>query len=120
MPMWDKDSLLKDRRAFIEHLQRLEAEGCSWLVVPLAEDESSGLFRCSRCETVAPDAAPLFSLATHIAFEQEVLRAIETSNSDREFESRVSRIVEEEPTPMVCGLCCPRGKPHRHDLNHAF
>ena len=78
------------------------------------------LFRCSKCEALAPDAAPLYSLATHIAFEQEVLHAIEASNSDTEFESRVSRIVEEEPTPMVCGTCCPRGKPHRHDLNHAF
>jgi hypothetical protein len=120
MPMWDKAALLKDRRAFIEHLQRLRAEGCLWLVVPLAEDESSGLFRCSKCEAVAPDAAPIYSLATHIAFEQEVLHAIEASSSDTEFESRVSRIVEEEPTPMVCGTCCPRAKPHRHDLNHAF
>jgi hypothetical protein len=120
MPMWDKAALLKDRQAFIKHLQRLEAEGCLWLVVPLAEDELSGLFSCSKCETVAPDAAPLYSLATHIAFEQEVLRAIEASNSEAEFESSVSRIIEEEPTPMVCATCCPRGKPHRHDLNHAF
>ena len=119
MPIWDKAALLKDRRAFIEHLQRLEAEGCLWLVVPLADDESSGLFRCSKCEALAPDAAPLYSLATHIAFEQEVVHAIEASCSDTEFESHVSRIVEEEPT-MVCGTCCPRGKPHRHDLNHAF
>ena len=29
------------------------------VVVPLAEDESSGLFRYSKCEKVAPDAAPL-------------------------------------------------------------
>ena len=120
MATWDKAALLKDRRAFIEHLQRLESEGCLWLVVPLAEDEASGLFRCSQCRAVAPDAAPLYSLATHIAFEQEVLRAIEASDSDAEFDSRVSHIVEEEPTPMVCGKCCPRGKPHRHDLNHAF
>ena len=118
--MWDKAALLKDRQAFIEHLQRVEAEGCRWLVIPLDEDESPGLFKCSKCGTVAPDAAPLYSLATHIAFEQEVLRAIEASSSDTEFEGRVSRIVEEEPTPMVCGACCPRGKPHRHDLNHAF
>lgn len=27
MPMWDKAALLKDTRAFIEHLQRLEAHG---------------------------------------------------------------------------------------------
>jgi hypothetical protein len=119
-PTWDKTALLRDRRAFIEHLQRLESEGCQWLVVPLEEDEASGVFRCSRCEAIAPDAAPLFSLATHIAFEQEVLRAIEASDSEVEFDSRVSRIVEEVPTPMVCGKCCPRGKPHRHDLNHAF
>ena len=118
--MWDKAALLKDRRAFIDHLQRLESEGCLWLVVPLEEDETSGPFRCSRCQAVAPDAAPLYSLATHIAFEYEVLHAIEASDSDMEFESRVSCIVEEEPTPMVCGKCCPRGKPHRHDLNHAF
>ena len=118
--MWDKAALLKDRRAFIDHLQRLESEGCLWLVVPLTEDETSGPFRCSRCQAVAPDAAPLYSLATHIAFEYEVLHAIEASDSDMEFESRVSCIVEEEPTPMVCGKCCPRGKPHRHDLNHAF
>ena len=120
MAMWDKGALLKDARAFIEHLQRLESEGCQWLVVPLAEDEASGLFLCSKCKAVAPDAAALYSLATHVAFEEEVLRAIEASNSDTEFYSRVSRIVEEEPTPMVCGKCCPRGKPHRHDLNHAF
>jgi hypothetical protein len=73
MPMRDKAALLKDRRAFIE---RLEWEGCLWLVVPLAEDESSGLFRCNKCEAVAPDAAPIYSLATHIAFEHEVLHAI--------------------------------------------
>ena len=78
------------------------------------------LFRCSKYEAVALDAAPIYSLATHIAFEREVLHAIEASSSDTEFESRVSRIVEEEPTPMVCGTCCPRGKPHRHDLSHAF
>jgi len=41
MPMWDKAALLKDRRAFIEHLQWLDSEGCLWLLVPLAEDESS-------------------------------------------------------------------------------
>jgi hypothetical protein len=117
---WDKAALLKDKRAFIEHLQRLESQGCRWLVVPLEKDETSELFRCSKCEAVAPDAAPLYSLATHIAFEQEVLRAIEASESELEFDDRVSRIIEEEPTPMVCGSCCPRDKPHRHDLNHAF
>jgi hypothetical protein len=69
------------------------------------------------CEA-APDAASIYSLATHIAFEREVFHAIEASCSDTEFESRVSRIVEEEPTPMVCGT--PRAKLHRHDLNHAF
>jgi hypothetical protein len=84
------------------------------------KDESSGLFRCSKCETVAPDAAPIYSLAPHIAFEQEVLRALEASDSDTEFDSRVSRIIEEEPIPVVCGKCCPRAKPHRDDLNHAF
>ena len=120
METWDKAALLKDRRAFIEHLQRLEAEGCRWLVVPLTEDETPEMFRCSKCQAVAADAAPLYSLATHIAFEQEVLRAIEASTTQPEFESRVARIVEEEPTPMVCGSCCPRGRPHRHDLNHAF
>ena len=26
--VWDKAALLKDKRAFIEHLQRLESEGC--------------------------------------------------------------------------------------------
>jgi hypothetical protein len=118
--MWDKAALLKDRRAFIEHLQRLASEGCRWLVVPLEEDETSELFRCSKCEAAASDAAPLYSLATHIAFEEEVLHAIEASVSETEFDDRVSRIIEEEPTPMVCGKCCPRGKPHRHDLNHAF
>ncbi|HEY1852582.1 MAG TPA: hypothetical protein VGG60_16295 [Candidatus Binataceae bacterium] len=120
MTTWDKAALLEDRRAFIEHLQRLNAEGCQWLVVPLAEEESSGSFRCSKCEKPAPDAAPLYSLATHIAFEHEVLWAIEASHSLIEYEDRISRIVEEEPTPMVCGTCCPRAKPHRHDLNHAF
>jgi hypothetical protein len=80
--MWDKAALLKDRRAFIDHLQRLESEGCVWLVVPLAEDETSGPFRCSRCQAVAPDAAPFYSLATHIAYEYEVLPVIEASYSD--------------------------------------
>ena len=78
------------------------------------------LFRCSKCEAVAPDAEAIYSLATDIAFEEEVLHAIEASSSDTEFETRVSRVVEEERTPMVCGTYCPRGKPHRHDLNHAF
>ena len=72
------------------------------------------------CEAAAPDAASIYSLATHIAFAQEVVHAIEASCSDTEFESRVSRIVEEEPTPMLCGSCCPRAKLHRHDLNYAF
>lgn len=67
-----------------------------------------------------PTRHPSIRLATHIAFEEEELHAIEASSSDTEFETRVSRIVEEEPTPMVCGTCCPRAKPHRHDLNHAF
>jgi hypothetical protein len=120
MSIWDKAAILEDRRAFIEHLQRLSAEGCRWLVVPLAEEESSGMFRCSKCERAATDVAPLYSLATHIAFEKEVLCAIEASDSLSEYEDRISRIVEEEPTPMVCGTCCPRARPHRHDLNHAF
>ena len=60
---------------------------------------------------------PLYSLAMHIAFEYEVLGAIEASDSDLELDSRVSRIVEEEPTPMVCGKSV-RGKPHRHNLKH--
>jgi hypothetical protein len=120
MSIWDKTAILKDTRAFIEHLQRLDAEGCRWLVVPLAEEESAGLFRCSKCGTPAPDAAPLYSLSTHIAFEQEVLCAIEASHSFTEYEDRISLIVEEEPTPMVCETCYPRARPHRHDLNHAF
>jgi hypothetical protein len=117
---WDKDAMLADKRAFIEHLQRLEAQGCRWLVVPLTADEAPSGFRCSRCGMIAPDAAPLYSLATHIAFEQEVLHAMEASSSEAEYEDRVLRIVEEEPTPVVCAKCCPRGRPHRHDWNHAF
>jgi len=119
MPIWDKAAVLHDTRAFIEHLQRLEAQGCRWLVVPLASDESSGCFKCSKCNSET-DLAALYSIATHVAFEEEVLRAIEASSSQAEYEGHVSRIIEEEPTPMVCKACCPRGKPHRHDLNHAF
>jgi hypothetical protein len=81
MTNWGKFALLKDTQALIEHLQRWNAEGCRWLVVPLAEEESSGSFRCGKCERPAPDAAPLYSLATHLAFEQEVLSAIEASHS---------------------------------------
>ena len=123
---WNKTALLDDLRGFIAHLRRLEAEGCRWLVVPLTAEEASttngarAILRCSRCNLDASDAAPLYSIATHVAFEEEVLKAIEASGSAAEFEARVARIVEEEATPLVCGRCCPRGKPHRHDLNHAF
>ena len=73
MPMWDKAALLKDRRALIEHLQWLESEGCLRLLVPLAEDESSRFIQVQQVRGGgAPDAAPLYSLATHIAFEQEI------------------------------------------------
>ena len=111
--------LLHNTQAFIEHLGRLEAQGCRWLVVPLTAAESLGSFKCSKCNSNAGLAA-LYSIATHIAFEEEVLRAIEASRSQAEYELRVSRIIEEEATPIVCGTCCPRGRPHRHDLNHAF
>ncbi|HXW84913.1 MAG TPA: hypothetical protein VEJ86_10945 [Candidatus Binataceae bacterium] len=121
---WNKSALLDDRRKFVEHLRRLLAEGCRWLVVPLTSEEAArdehAILRCSRCNQDAPDAAALYSIATHVAFEEEVLSAIEASESAAEFEARVARIVEEEATPLVCGQCCPRGKPHRHDLNHAF
>ena len=118
-PIWDKAALLHDTQAFIEHLQRLEAQGCHWLVVPLVANETSGSFKCSKCDSDA-DLAALYSIATHVAFEEEVLRAIEASGSQAEFDDRVSRIIEEEETPLVCKLCCPRQRPHRHDLNHAF
>jgi len=119
MPTWDKGALLRNSRAFIEHLQRLEEQGCRWLAVPLTADESSGSFKCSMCNSYT-DLAALYSIATHVAFEGEVLRAIEASGSQAEYDNQVSRIIEEEGTPMVCGACCPRGRPHRHDLNHAF
>jgi hypothetical protein len=119
MPIWDKAALVHDTQAFIEHLQRLEAHGCRWLVVPLTAEESSGSFKCSKCNSDT-DLAALYSIATHVAFEEEVLRAIEASGSQAECDDQVSRIIEEEGTPMVCEACCPRGRPHRHDLNHAF
>jgi hypothetical protein len=119
MPIWDKAALFNDTQAFIDHLQRLEAQGCRWLVVPLTADESSGNFRCSECNSDT-DLAALYSIPTHIAFEEEVLKASEVSASEAEFEDQVSRIIEEEGTPMVCKACCPRERPHRHDLNHAF
>ena len=117
--IWDKAALLHNTQSFIEHLCRLEAQGCRWLVVPLTPAESLGSFKCSKCNSDTGLAA-LYSIATHIAFEEEVLRAIEASSSQAEYELRVSRIIEEEATPMVCDICCPRGRPHRHDLNHAF
>jgi hypothetical protein len=89
MSIWEKAAIFKDRRAFIEHLQRLSAKGCLWLVVPLAEEESSAMFRCSKRERAATDVAPLYSLATHIAFEKEVLCAIEASDSPGEYEDRI-------------------------------
>ena len=117
--IWNKADLIQNTQAFIEHLSRLEAQGCRWLVVPLTTDESSGSFKCSKCSSDTGVAA-LYSIATHIAFEEEVLRAIEASRSHAEYEARVSRIIEEEATPMVCNTCCPRRESHRHDLNHAF
>jgi hypothetical protein len=116
---WDKAGLIHNTQAFIEHLSRLAAQGCRWLVVPLTADESLGSFKCAKCNSDTGLAA-LYSIATHVAFEEEVLRAIEASGSQAEYELQVSRIIEEEPTPMVCNSCCPRGRPHRHDLNHAF
>jgi hypothetical protein len=59
--------------------------------------------------------AALYSIATHIAFEEAVLRAIEASRSQAEYEARVSRIIEEKATPVVCNTCCPRRGPHRHE-----
>lgn len=67
MPIWDKAALLRDTQAFIEHLQRLEAQGCCWLVVPLTADESSGSFKCGKCNSYT-DLAALYSIATHVAF----------------------------------------------------
>ena len=119
MPIWDKAVLFHDLQAFIEHLERLEAQGCRWLVVPLTADELSESLRCSKCDSDM-DLAALYSIATHVAFEKEVLRAIEASSSQAECDYRVSRIIEDEGIPMVCEACCPRGRPHRHDLNHAF
>ena len=119
VPIWDKAALFHDTQAFVEHLQRLEEQGCRWLVVPPTADESSGSLRCSKCNSDT-DLAALYSIATHVAFEKEVLRAIEASRSQAECDYQVSRIIEEEGTPMVCKACCPRGRPHRHDLNHAF
>jgi hypothetical protein len=120
LQMWDKAPLIHNTQTFIEHLGRLEAQGCRWLAVPLTADESCGSFKCSECGSEDTGLAALYSIATHIAFEEEVLRAIKASHSQAEYEARVSRIVEEEPTPMVCNTCCQQGRPHRHDLNHAF
>ncbi len=119
MPTWDKSAFRKDIEGFVGHLRSLQAQGCRWLVVPLTEDEVESP-RCSQCGVDAADAAPLYSIATHLAFEEEVLKALEASSSQADYESRVSRIIEEEPTPMVCKNCCPRDTPHRHDFNHAF
>jgi hypothetical protein len=119
MPIWDKAALFHDTGAFIEHLQRLEAQGCRWLVVPLTADESSERFKWCNSDDDT-DLAALYSIATHVAFEEEVLRLIAASSSQAEYDDQVSRIVEEEGIPMVCRVCCPRGGPHRHDLNHAF
>ena len=119
LPTWDKAPLIHNTQAFIEHLARLAAQGCRWLVVPFTPDETLGSFKCSKCNSDTGLAA-LYSIAAHIAFEEEVLRAIKVSRSQVEYEAQVSRIIEEEPTPMVCNACCPRGRPHRHDLNHAF
>ena len=47
IPIWDKAALFHDIEAFIEHLQRLEAQGCRWLVVPFTAEEASGSLKCS-------------------------------------------------------------------------
>lgn len=117
--IWDKAPLIQNTQTFMEHLGRLEKQGCRWLVVPLTAAELHGSFKCSKCNSDRGLAA-LYSISTHIAFEEEVLRAIKASRSYAEYELQVSRIVEEQATPMVCDTCCPRGRPHRHDLNHAF
>src|SRR5215470_10719368 len=120
MPMWDKAALLKDRRAFIETCSGWSRRiVCGWWFRSqrMNRRDYSGAASARRW---LPTRHPSILSRDTSHFEQEVLHAIEASSSDTEFESRVSRIVEEEPTPMVCGTCCPRGKPHRHDLNHAF
>jgi hypothetical protein len=119
LKIWNKAALLHNTRSFIEHLCMLEAQGCRWLVVPLTADESPAGLKCSECGCDNSLAA-VYSIATHLAFEEEVLRAIEASSSQAEYDDRVSRIIEEEETPMVCSACCPRRGPHRHDLNRAF
>src|SRR5208282_6349735 len=93
--IWDKAALLHNTQAFIEHLVRLEAHGCHWLVVPFTAEESFGSFKCSKCDSDTGLAA-VYSIATHVAFEEEVLRAIEASSSQAEYELQVSRVIEEE------------------------
>jgi hypothetical protein len=50
---WNKAALIHNTQAFIEHLIRLEAQGCRCLVVPLTADESFGSFKCSSDTGVA-------------------------------------------------------------------
>ena len=86
LQIWDKAPLIDNTEAFIEHLARLEAQGCRWLVVPFTADESFGSFKCSKCSSDTGLAA-VYSIAAHIAFEEEVLRAIKVSRSQAEYEA---------------------------------
>ena len=77
LQIWDKAPLIHNTQAFIEHLARLQAQACRWLVVPFTADESFGSFKCSSDTGLTA----LYSIAAHIAFEEEVLRAIKLSRS---------------------------------------
>src|SRR5206468_7698309 len=83
LQIWDKAPLIHNTESFIEHLGRLEAQGCRWLVVPLTADESFGSFKCSKCSNDT-DLAALYSIATHIAFEEEVDRKSTRLNSSHD------------------------------------
>jgi len=65
LQIWDKAPLLHNTQAFIEHLGRLEAQGCRWLFVPLTADESFGSFKCSKCSSDYRPGRFIFDLDAH-------------------------------------------------------
>jgi hypothetical protein len=130
MTFWDKAHERQQLSSFIDALKVWQAEGCYYYVSPFTSEERKRIFNmkgeriklqpCSQCHRPRRDAAPLYTIASAISFQEEVLAALDASNSEAEFNYRLSRIIEQEGTPMVCKDCCPCKTVHNHGTVHAF
>jgi len=125
---WDKAQELKRTTDFIAQLEDWQAQGCYWWCWALPReqrfvrrsDQLPVTMRCSACNGERRHLAALYTIASTIAFQREVLAAIEQSSSEADYDYRAARIIEQEGTPAICERCCPCKYPHNHAENHAF